>query len=74
MLILTRRPAETIYVGENVRITVLGVVGNQVRLGIEAPLEVIIDRAEIHERKKRQAEAKVNKTKGDVAAIAEAHA
>jgi carbon storage regulator len=55
MLILTRRPAETIYIGEEVTVTVLGVVGNQVRFGIEAPRSITIDRAEIHERKKRAA-------------------
>ncbi len=55
MLILTRRPAETIYIGDEVTITVLGVVGNQVRFGIEAPRSIVIDRAEIHERKKRAA-------------------
>ncbi len=55
MLILTRRPAETIYIGEQVTVTVLGVVGNQVRFGIEAPRSITIDRAEIHERKKRAA-------------------
>ena len=55
MLILTRRPVETIYIGEDVTVTVLGVVGNQVRFGIEAPRHVVIDRAEIHERKKRAA-------------------
>jgi carbon storage regulator len=53
MLILTRRPAETIYIGEQVTVTVLGVVGNQVRFGIEAPRSITIDRAEIYERKKR---------------------
>ena len=58
MLILTRRPAETIYIGEQVTVTVLGVVGNQVRFGIEAPRSITIDRAEIHERKKRAALAK----------------
>jgi carbon storage regulator len=57
MLILTRRPVETIYIGEEVTITVLGVVGNQVRFGIEAPRHITIDRAEIHERKKRAAMA-----------------
>lgn len=57
MLILTRRPVETIYIGDEVTITVLGVVGNQVRFGIEAPRNVVIDRAEIHERKKRAAMA-----------------
>jgi carbon storage regulator len=55
MLILTRRPVETIYIGEDVTVTVLGVVGNQVRFGIEAPRHITIDRAEIHERKKRAA-------------------
>lgn len=57
MLILTRRPAETIYIGEQVTVTVLGVVGNQVRFGIEAPRSITIDRAEIYERKKRSAQA-----------------
>ena len=57
MLILTRRPAETIYIGESVTVTVLGVVGNQVRFGIEAPRSITIDRAEIRERKMRQARA-----------------
>lgn len=57
MLILTRRPVETIYIGEEVTVTVLGVVGNQVRFGIEAPRHITIDRAEIHERKKRAAMA-----------------
>jgi len=65
MLILTRRPAETIYIGEQVTVTVLGVVGNQVRFGIEAPRSITIDRAEIHERKKRAA---LNNANGNVAA------
>lgn len=55
MLILTRRPVETIYIGEDVTVTVLGVVGNQVRFGIEAPRHIVIDRAEIRERKRREA-------------------
>jgi carbon storage regulator len=56
MLILTRRPVESICIGDEVTVTVLGVVGNQVRFGIEAPREITVDRAEIHERKKRAAE------------------
>jgi carbon storage regulator len=60
MLILTRRPVETIYIGDDVTVTVLGVVGNQVRFGIEAPRHIVIDRAEIHERKKRAALANGN--------------
>jgi carbon storage regulator len=53
MLILTRRPIESIHIGDEVIVTVLKVVGNQVRFGIEAPKSVVIDRAEIHEAKKR---------------------
>ena len=60
MLILTRRPVETIYIGDEVTVTVLGVVGNQVRFGIEAPRHIVIDRAEIHERKKRAALGNAN--------------
>jgi len=55
MLILTRRQAESIFIGDEITITVLGVVGNQVRFGIEAPRHITIDRAEVHERKKRAA-------------------
>jgi carbon storage regulator len=64
MLILTRRPVESIYIGDEVTITVLGVVGNQVRFGIEAPRSITIDRAEIHERKKRAAMANGNLARG----------
>jgi len=65
MLILTRRPVETIYIGDEVTVTVLGVVGNQVRFGIEAPRSIVIDRAEIHERKKRAALANGNPAHGN---------
>lgn len=60
MLILTRRPSEAIYIGENIIVTVLGVVGNQVRFGIEAPRSVAVDRAEIHERKRKEAAGPAN--------------
>ena len=50
MLVLTRRVGETIRVGEEVTITVLGIRGNQVRLGIEAPLSIAVHREEIFER------------------------
>jgi carbon storage regulator len=59
MLILTRRPHESIRLGSRIRITVLGFKGNQVRIGIEAPPDVSIDREEIWERK--QMEARVRK-------------
>ncbi|MEJ1965562.1 MAG: carbon storage regulator CsrA [Gammaproteobacteria bacterium] len=51
MLILTRRPTERLYIGEEIRITVLGVTGNVVRLGIDAPRHISIDREEVRERK-----------------------
>jgi carbon storage regulator len=57
MLILTRRPAETIHIGDEITVTVLGVFGNQVRFGINAPRAITIDRAEIRERKIRGAAA-----------------
>jgi len=47
MLILTRRVGETITIGEDVKVTVLGVKGNQVRVGIDAPKEVGVHREEI---------------------------
>lgn len=67
MLILTRRPVETLYIGDEITVTVLGVVGNQVRFGIEAPRHIVIDRAEIHERKKRAALANGNPARDDEA-------
>jgi carbon storage regulator len=54
MLILTRRVGETIMIGDDVTITVLGVKGNQVRVGINAPKSVAVHREEIYERIKRE--------------------
>lgn len=54
MLILTRRVGETLMVGDDVSITVLGVKGNQVRIGIDAPKDVAVHREEIYERIKRE--------------------
>ena len=59
MLILTRRVGETVMIGNEVTVTVLGVKGNQVRLGINAPKDVAVHREEIFER------IKAERTDGD---------
>lgn len=57
MLILTRRVGETLMIGNDVTVTVLGVKGNQVRIGINAPKHIAVHREEIYERVKREQEA-----------------
>jgi carbon storage regulator len=54
MLILTRRVGETVMIGNDVTVTVLGVKGNQVRVGVNAPKDVAVHREEIYERIKRE--------------------
>lgn len=56
MLILTRRVGETLMVGDDVTVTVLGVKGNQVRIGVNAPKDVSVHREEIYLRIQQEAE------------------
>jgi carbon storage regulator len=50
MLILTRRVGETLMIGSEIAVTVLGINGQQVRIGIAAPKDVVVHREEVHER------------------------
>ncbi len=54
MLVLMRRPTETVMIGSEVRITVLSIKGNQVSIGIKAPKSVAVHREEVFERIKRE--------------------
>jgi carbon storage regulator len=60
MLILTRRIGETLNIGDNVQVTVLGVKGNQVRIGVNAPKDVPVHREEIYQRIQKEKESGIN--------------
>jgi carbon storage regulator len=63
MLILTRRIGETLNIGDDVQVTVLGVKGNQVRLGVSAPKEIPVHREEIYQRIKKERESGNSETR-----------
>ena len=68
MLILTRRVGETVMIGEEVSVTILGVKGNQVRVGINAPKNVAVHREEIFERIKSEGGAEDEPQRSDMRA------
>jgi carbon storage regulator len=63
MLILTRRVGETLMIGDDVTVTVLGVKGNQVRVGVDAPKDVPVHREEIYERIQKEQENSGNSSR-----------
>ncbi len=64
MLILTRRLGESLKIGDEVTVTVLGVKGNQVRLGFTAPRDVAVHRQEVYERIQAERVAKISQAAG----------
>jgi carbon storage regulator len=73
MLILTRRPGESVKIGDDITVTVLGVRGNQLRLGFSAPQNVAVHREEVYERIHSERVANVSRAISGSFSAAAAH-
>lgn len=69
MLILTRKLGESITIGDDIKVTVLGIYGRQVRLGIEAPLKVVVHREEIYVKIQNENQKAARTIKEDLANV-----
>ncbi|MDN5863051.1 MAG: carbon storage regulator CsrA [Salinisphaera sp.] len=65
MLILTRRQGETLLIGDDIKVTVLGVKGHQVRLGVEAPRDIAVHREEVRDRLQTSSDAAKPQSNGE---------
>jgi len=72
VLILTRKLGESITIGDDIKVTVLGIYGRQVRLGIEAPLKVVVHREEIYVKIQNENQKAARTIKEDLANVMEA--
>ena len=73
MLILTRRPGESVKIGDDITVTVLGVRGNQLRLGFTAPASVAVHREEVYVRIQSERLANVSQGMGSSFSVARIH-
>jgi len=71
MLVLGRRPGENIRIGDDIKVIVLEVRGGQIKLGIEAPLEISVHREEIYERIQRQNRRAASTTPAELTEVAQ---
>ena len=60
MLVLTRKLNESIIINDNIKVTIVGIKGNQVRIAIDAPRDVSVDREEVHARRQEFADVEVS--------------
>jgi carbon storage regulator len=69
MLVLTRKTNESIVIGDEVAITVLGIEGDQVKLGITAPKDIAVHRREVYEQIKKANEEAVHSSSSDISSV-----
>ena len=72
MLVLTRKPCESIVIGSEIRVTVLELQGRQIRLGIEAPSEISVHRGEVYERIREENERAAQGDQQELKALSQA--